>query len=401
MQSAIAVSYELDDPALAADELVRQIQEKIEFKKESIAILYTEPNIGFAELTELLHQQLGFAVIGGSTANASTITSEGYHELAVILHVLTADDCLFSAAISEPLEVEPKKRIIDTYRRALKELNSKDAKAKPKMLYLVASMLPGFSSDSIVSTLSKASSGLPVFGFMAADDFEFCDQQVFLNETFGGDRVAVLLIAGNVQPIFEVKSLIGSENLSRKKITKAHDNVICEIDNLPAIEYLKDFPFINDETTRLWNYQFFVELDNEKDNGGVSVSRALKAYDKEKGEISCFASVPENSYISLQYSNDTNVKESCEEALDEVLEKLNDCPDNGYEYSTMLISSSSLRSLFLTSQKDAEGVLVNKKLPASYVASGVYAFGEIAPSSFKNGKAINNFHNAAMVICAL
>ena len=401
MQSAIAVTYELDDTAVAAEELVRQIKEKIDFKEESIGILYTETNMDFGELAELLYQQLGITVIGGSTANAATITNEGYHELAVILHVLTADDCIFSTAISEPLDIDPEWRVIETYRKALKDLKEKDAAAEPKMLYVIASMLPDFSSDSIVSALTKVSSGLPAFGFLAADDFKFSDQQVFLNETNGGNRVAVLLIAGNVQPIYEVRNLESSEKLSRRKITKSHDNIICEIDDKPAIEYLKEFSFISDDSTMLWNYQFFVDLATDPHSDEVTVSRALLTLDSESGEILCFANIPENSYISLHYSNDKDVRNSCEKALDEVLEKVNENSENGYEYSTMLISSGSLRNLFLTSEKDAEGVLVNRKLPTSFVTSGVYGFGEIAPTSFNRGKAVNNYYNAAIAICAL
>ena len=65
-----------------------------------------------------------------------------------------------------------------------------------------------------------------------------------------------------------------------------------------------------------------------------------------------------------------------------------------------MFASCSLRNMFLADQKDAEGKLIHEMLPASLVASGVYGFGEVAPTSVKNGKAVNRFHNATMIICA-
>jgi len=401
MESAVAVTYELDDMPLAADELLHQIHEKITIQKESIAILYVQPNLEVEELADILYQQLGFTVIGGTTASASLISGEGYHELAILLQVITADDCQFSTAISEQLTDDPQQQITNTYVEAYEALKDTHAGSEPKMVFVIASVSPGHKTDCLVSSLSAVSEGLPLFGFLSGDDFKFCEQSAFLNGTNGIDRVVVLLIAGNVEPLFEVMTLKGSESLSRRKITKAHDNIISEIDYQPAIEYLKGFSFIGDDTTELWSYQFFVELENEPDTGNVAVCRALKSFDRETGEITCFASIPENSYISLQYCNDCDVKDSSDLAISELLKKLEQKAKGDYRYSTVLIVSGILRSLFLTNQKNAEGILVSEKIPKSLTVSGVYGMGEIAPTAQGRDRAINCYHNAAMVICVL
>ncbi len=401
MRSATAITYELDDIQGAAEELVGQIKEKLTFAKESVAILHAQPEMETGELSALLGEMLGFSVIGGTTAGAALLSNDGHHELAVMLHVLTANDCCFATGVSESMAVEPKRQIVETYEKTLAKLKEKDTAAEPKMAFCVTSIVQSYSSDDCLATLSEVSGGLPIFGFVAADDFEFSKQQVFLDGNSAGDTVALLLIAGNVRPIFEVKNLAGSETLSIRKVTKAHDNIICEIDDKPAYEYIKDFPFISDQTKVLWNYQFFVEMQNEADNDGVPVSRALNTYDVKTGEIACFANVPENSSIGLQYCDDEDVKASCQTALRELEEKLAAASTEDYQYSTVFIASCSLRNMFLADQKDAEGILVREMLPPSLTVSGLYAFGEIAPTSIRNGRAVNRFHNATMTICAL
>lgn len=400
MNSATAITYELDDIHAAAEELIQQIKEKLTFNKESIAILHAQPEMETKELSAILHERLGFPVIGGTTAAAATLSNVGYHEFAIMLHVMTADDCLFSAAISSSMIEQPKQCIIDTYHKALNGLNEKDALAQPKMIYCIASMIDGCSSDDILTILSDESQSLPIFGFNAADDFQFNKQQVFLNGVQHNDVIAILLIAGNIKPIFEVKNLAGSQHLAKQKITKAKGNIIYEIENKPAYEYLNNFEFITNDTYILWNYQFFVEMPNNINNDGISVSRALSTYDKTSGEITCFADVPQGSYIHLQYCKDSDVKNSCEEALTELKTKIDKAESNDYKYSTIIIASCSLRNMFLADQKDAEGTLVNKIIPDSLCVSGLYAFGEIAPTSVYNGKAVNRFHNATMAICA-
>jgi len=168
-------------------------------------------------------------------------------------------------------------------------------------------------------------------------------------------------------------------------------------------EALKVISEAESETDKLFNYQFFVEYRNRGDDDAIPVSRALKNYDKETGEIMCFANVPQNSYIGLRYCDGKDVAATTGNGLKEITEKLTNAMSakEGYEYSTVLVASCSLRSVFLADLKDTEGVLVKEMLPSNLVVSGIYGFGEIAPTSVANGRAVNRFHNATFTLCAL
>lgn len=401
MKSATAATYELDDISAAVTELAGQIREKLDLEKESIGILYGQPDMELGDLSAKLHEELGFSIIGGTTAGGATLSNDGHQELAVILHVLTAADCYFATAISPSIITDPAPYVIATYKNALSALHCNRQGEQPKLVFCITSIVQGYSSDSTLAPLHNITNGLPIFGFVAADDFEFSKEQVFLNGESGSNRVALLLISGNVRPIFEIRNLAGSQTLSKKQVTKASGTTIYEIDSKPAYEYIKEFPFIEKEAGSLWNYQFFVEMQNQSDNDGVLVSRVLSSYSKESGEVSCFANVPQHSYISLLYCDGTDVKSSCKKALEGVKAKIAEAQQDSYQYSTILITSCSLRNMFLADEKDAEGNLIKEIIPPGLATSGMYALGEIAPTSIRNGKAVNRFHNATITICAL
>ena len=399
MKSATAISYELDNIAKATQELTAQIKEKLTFGKNTVAILHGQSDMEIGELSAAVSRELGCPVIGGTTAAGAVLTNEGYHGLAVVLHVLSDDDCMFATAISGSMAEDPEKEIEDTYRKAYNSLKEQDASAEPKMVICIASIVGSIASDNILDKVSQLCGSLPVFGFNAGDDFEFCKQQVYLDGEYGGDRMAILLLSGNVRPIFQTANLAGKKALEKRLVTKAHDNIICEIEGKPAVDYIKDFPFIDEETTVLFNYQFFVEMPGDANIDGIPVSRALSTFDKETGEVTCFANVPENSYIGLLYCEGKDVAATSEAGIKEFLEKIK-AADDDYEYSTVLIATCSLRNMFLAAMREAEGDLIKELFPQDLTVSGLYAFGEIAPTSVKNDKAVNRFHNATFTICA-
>jgi len=399
MKSATAISYELDDLKAAVEELTTQIIDKLTFKKNTIAILYGQPDIEVEKLSAAISWELGCHVIGGTTAAGASLTSEGYHELAVVLHVMTDDNCLFATAISNSLANDPIKEITETYKKAYFNLKILDTTAEPQMVICIGSMVPSISSDNILAKVSGLCNYLPVFGFNAGDDFDFSKQQVYLDGTVGGDRLVLLLISGNVQPVFHTANLAGKKALEKRLVTKARDNIIYEIEGKPAFEYIKEFPFIDSQTTDLFNYQFFVEMHNGAYSDDIPVSRALSAYDKETGEVTCFANIPENSHIGLLYCDGNDVAITSENGIRDFLRKIGS-EDDGYEYSTVFIATCSLRNMFLADMKETEGDLVKDLIPSNLTVSGLYAFGEIAPTSIHDGKAVNQFHNATFTLCA-
>jgi len=202
MKSATAVTYELDDTSKAVTDLTKKIREKLTPEKYTVSILYGQPEMDFGELSAALSSELGCLVIGCTTAAGAVVTNNGYHELAAALHVITGNDCLFTAAISSSLTTDPEEKITDTYRRAYRYLKKQDKSAEPEMVICITSIVESIASDKILEIVAALCGDLPVFGFNAADDFDFSKQQVFLSGITGGDRLVLLLISGDIKPIY-------------------------------------------------------------------------------------------------------------------------------------------------------------------------------------------------------
>jgi len=399
MKSATAFTYELDDVERAVSELTAQIREKLVFEKNTVAVLHAQPAIDLSGLAAALSRELGCDVVGGTIAGSAVFTNEGFHELGLALHVITGGDVFFASAISGSMEADPEKEIADTYHRARSLLREQDASAEPKLAFLITPPLGSCSPDSAVQILTEICVTVPIFGYAAADDFEFIDWRVFRNEVCDRDRMLVLLFAGNIRPLFQVENLSTRKALKKNLITKTHGNVISEIDGKPAFEYIKNLPDFSSEASLLWHYHFFVDIQNNSKTETVSVCRSLNSHDEEKGEFSCFGDVPEDTTFGVLACDDKDVKKSCELAMKEFADKLA-ADESGYEYSTVLIVSCGMRNMYLVGAKELEANLVRDMLPDGLVASGLYGFGEIAPVSTASGEEVNAFHNATFTMCA-
>jgi len=216
MKSAIAISYELDDIGATVRELTAQVRRGLMFTDHTVAILYGQPDMEVDELSYALSLELGCHVFGGTMTEGACITNEGDHEPAVVLHVLTDNNCLFATAISDSIKDNHVKKIAETFRDAYLDLKEQDLTAEPKMAVYVAPIMESINPNDILSIISELCGNIPVFGFNAADDFDFHKQQIYLDGITGSDKLVILLISGDTCPIFQIANLAGFMRVLRK-----------------------------------------------------------------------------------------------------------------------------------------------------------------------------------------
>ncbi|MDR0387828.1 MAG: hypothetical protein LBH57_07290, partial [Treponema sp.] len=167
MRSAVAISYELDDPAEAAGQLAGSIREKLRLGKHSIGILLCDADTDGAALTGELEKTLGFEIAGMTTL--AVLDSGGHHEAAAVLMALTADDCGFFASVSEPLsEGDYERKIADAYRAAGPSEGGYGA--GPGVIFAFCPYGMPFSGDRYPDILSRTMPGVPLMGGIASDD---------------------------------------------------------------------------------------------------------------------------------------------------------------------------------------------------------------------------------------
>lgn len=121
MKSIVSVTYEMDDPETAAAELLDGITRTFTPAKNSVGILFCYSDMEIDKLAARVEEKAGFEIIG-CTAIANMDERDGFHEMAVTLTVLSADDCLFATAASDPITPE---NVAESIGKACEEIRGK------------------------------------------------------------------------------------------------------------------------------------------------------------------------------------------------------------------------------------------------------------------------------------
>ncbi len=400
MKSATAVTGEIDDLNIAADELTGDIREKLSFGKSSLGIVFCDADVDVAELGRQLHTRLGFDIVG-LTTTATIEKTSGYGDMGIVMTVITGDDVEFTVAESGELPETGYRELIGTkYSQSRSNL-----KADPKVIFIFAPYIVNITSENYLEALSEASGGLPVFGGVATDHYELKYQKTFHNGNEFLRGVVFALIGGNVKPVFSMEHNFSTTVERRGIITKSTDNMVECVDDVTFKEFLSDFGPVPDEESVIFHYQstpFAIELpDYEK--GEQPVVRALCTLDHGNRAGGFLSKMPENSAISINVLYRDNLSQSCAATLDRLTEKMRQ--NENYEYSLIMVSTCNARHLLMGDTKDIEAKILSEKLAGtgeSLNAFGFYGFGEMCPTAvLPDGRAKNRFHNCSFAACAI
>ena len=393
MHSATAVTYETFDQEAAALELVAQIRSSMPETRNRCGILFLDPDYDGEALTARLEKKLDMPVIGATSA--AMLSGGGYHADCATLLVLGGDDCVFSTALSGDITGDTAEEALAAcYERARAGLG----KAEPVMTFLLSAPSPGCTEDVKLAMLHRISGGMPVFGGVAADRFEFAHTRVFGEGSSGASSVALLLIGGNVRPKFVMRNM-PRKHLSRSRITGAHTNVVHTIDGVPCRKYMEEHGADCSSTMALHFTPLLVETRDCHKGEEHVVCRPIISFDEETGDGITITAVPEGSAVTVQAIEPADIAASCREAMQALLVEME--ADPGYTYSTVIIITCAARHMVLAFDKEREAMLAEEILPPSLTRGGYYSFGEFCPIAVQNGKADNRLHNLSLGLCAL
>lgn len=400
MKTVVAVTPEIDDLELAANELVSQIREKLKLERNSVGIAYCDSDMDVAGLGELLHAELGIDIVG-LTATATIERHTGYNDTGVVFSVLTADDVFFSIGSTGELD---KDSFPDAVRKTYEDARTR-IKDDPKLILTFAPYIADLSSDNYAEALDEVSGGIPVFGGVATDHFDPQQQRTFYNGQAYSRGLIFLLLAGNVKPVFSLEHHFGAKVEKRGFITKSSKNLIERVGNQTFKEFVASMIPVPDETNVISSFEstpFVMELpDYDKDE--QPVLRVLCSIDHETGAGGFLSKMPEGSKLYLSVFELDNLSQSCSGALTTIVSQMTENSD--YKYSMVFISTCNGRHLLMGGMKDLESGVVSKKLSqfsSELNAMGFYAFGEICPTGKRvDGKAKNRFHNVSFALCAI
>ncbi|MDR1132593.1 MAG: FIST C-terminal domain-containing protein [Synergistaceae bacterium] len=403
LKSTTAVTYELDDIASGTDELARITKENLTFARNGFGLLFCDSDVDHDKFVSELARKLGVPIVGYS-ATAMFCDSEGLCDTAAILTTVASDDVNFSIATSDPLTGDNiAAQIASTYSRARESLEG-----EPKLVLVFPPYLLGIMLDIYPRELERASGGLPVFGGLPAHDDVRGSTAVYCGDSAASDRMTLVLLSGNVKPVMTVKNSLGVLANLKRTVTGSKDNVIYKVGDDSFVEFLKRFGLDveklanpDEKTTSFATYPLLIEKTGEENPDGIPVVRTLHGVNLEEGSGTAVGEVPEGCVISVGILLPKDIEKSSSDSVQDLLEKMAAGESEGYRYSTVFAISCVARYYVMAPRNTLEADVLRRKLPRELSMSGYYSFGEVCPTSVRQGKAMNAAHNESLVLLAL
>lgn len=395
MKSFVNVTEQIDDLPLAAEELLAGASPG-SLQKNTVGILYCYSDMEIAELAAILSQKAGFPILGCS-AIATMEQTRGLCEMAASLMVMTADDCSFSAAVSEPITPENAAEQIDKTCARAKAALGEDL----KLIFALPPYILGIMLDEYASGFNRCCPGIPVLGGLPSYNATG-DQNLTI---FGGeacpDRLVILAMSGNLRPVFSINNVTSVDADRKRKVTKAKGNVVYRVGDQSFTDYLREVGLPVDNLTEGNTTITFVAnpLLLENSQAGYSFVRTLHEINLKEGSGTAIGQIPEGATISVCLLQRGEIEQAAKAGMKYLSGKMAAAQGDGYRYSAVLAVSCIGRHLLMLPTKNAEVNGLLSEFPEGLALTGFYSYGELGPQGA--AEAQNFAHNESLILCAI
>jgi len=375
---------ELDDENKAIQDITSQLKFEHGIPQNVIGIITCHYEFILSGVYQAICKVLPFDTVG-TISSAQSFHSQTDLLLLTIL-IISSDDVEFDIIKTESLiDSSPDIMVKNAYQ------TSKRESSKPALILTFSPFIPQNCGDVYVNALDEVSGGVPLFGTLAIDDtLDFSNCFMIHNGEYYKDRMAMVLIYGNIQPKFYVANMSESKIIGKSAlITKSAGPVLMEVNNHHVMDYFIDLGLAkaSEQQYAMVTIPFLLDYND----GTPKVSKIFVMLTENKHAL-CAGIMPEGSTIYMTKADEQDIINTTSLALDKML------PDFE-KASVLLIYTCIARYLTLGALQFKEMELVknriNNQLPYIMINSG----GEICPTQVSDGKAINRFHNNTFVAC--
>lgn len=392
MRSFQAFTDEIDDLDLAVEQLAEQI-EKFDLTNKTGGVLYCGSEVNTTELCKKLWNKFHLPFIG--TTCLGQFTCDGYKEAAICLNLFTGEDICFSGGMSGDLTSE---NMVEEIKEAYTALKKKMHRQEV-VIILYIPWHPGVVYDDILDALTESSGGVPIFGGVCSDEWEFNNCYAMDSQGSYPNRAAMLLIGGNFNPKFVTTYSINWSSENAVTVNRASGATVYEIDGQPATEYLAsiglDLPDGNVFSDCLASPMIF--RYKTKDGDTVSIVRNLFMANNEEGSVTFAGRVLQGSQMTLALTSRITIKQSMNEPFENLYNEM--LPDKEYEHSGILVSSCTGRYCLTVADKNTECSSLQQAVDNGLIVAGGYLNGEFCPiRNEKTGKYMTLLNNETFTL---
>ncbi|MGL5059776.1 MAG: FIST signal transduction protein [Microcoleus sp.] len=331
-------------------------------------------------LQQICETYPGIELIGGTTdGEMSSIL--GFEQDSLTLMLFCADNITIRAGIgrdiSHDLNAAIQTAVIQATTGHTEEI--KLCIALPESLTTSAVLI----LDNLHQALGEK---VPVFGGLTADRWQFKQTYQFYKTEVCSDAIPILLISGSI--LFSHSIASGWNPIGKRGIvTKADRNIVCEIDNRPALEfyhhYLGQMPPSSE-------YPLAV-FDATETNYYMRAPNGI--YDVETGSVTFFGDIPEGAIVQITETTRDSILSASRTSMMQALENY-----PGQQPAAAVYFSCASRRQILGTRTREEYALTQTCLTQALPSCGFYTNGEISPLEEQG---ISYFHNETFVTLLL
>ena len=371
------------------EEVIQEILEQLDLENEaltnSVGLLTCSFDFVESGMVKAICEALPFDVIGCTTLMNANNEESG--SILLCLTVFTADDCCFSACVSDAIGSD-----IDAEISAVAEKAKANLDGEPKMSIALFPMF-GVGGELMLNALDRALDGGPIFGTVACDQdtAEYSNTYIIFNGECYRDRLSFFLISGNVNPRFVVAAT-SEQNLRRQQavITSSEGCIISEINNIPARNYFESIGMSAGKGVEgMSSVPFVVDYGD----GSQPVARAIFGLN-EDGSAVCGGYMPEGSTLYIGRMDEEDILLTAETSTKELLEK--------EDINGIIFFPCLGRNMVLVADPFHEIDVVRSVVADKVPWHLAYSAGECCPVyNTNNDDVTNRFHNFTFIGCAL
>lgn len=387
LKTIIVHTRELDDFDAAIASINSQIENQGGLKSNSVGIIACHYEFILSDMVKAICEALPISTVGA--VSVTQAVKEDADQLLLTITILTSDDVSFKTCYTTEIDDSCIEPVENAYREALVGDSE-----EPALMMAFSPIYMHTSGDELSKIFNTVSGGVPCFGTFAIDETGvFEHAYTIFNGEFSKERVAMLLIYGDVQPHFFLAS-VSPDRVQQNSalVTKSDKQVLMEVNNKPVGEYFESFGLLDPaklDSFSLASITFVMDYGD----GMPPVSRVFVTYTPD-GYAVCAGEIPEGTSIKIGSFNKDDVIQTACKSVGEALEIASD-------KSCMLMYSCFSRSMSLGSELlaevDAVRELIGDQIPYMIADSG----GEFCPTHIGTDRTVNRFHNNTYIICVI
>lgn len=391
MAAILTSTRYFSDIDIMVDELLNGVPNDL--GANDIAFLSTASEANYRTLVPMLASRLPCTLVGGTTLNSP------FHsrDCEVGAYMTVVRGIRHALAVSEPLvETDGRGQMERLYRDCVSRLG--DA---PKVFFPIMPVIPNLTANYYMPHLFELAGDIPVFGGMVSDDFDSDKFAVFAGRDCYPDRIALLALGGDIEPVFGSGCDVTILSRYRPTVTEASGNVVSRVDDMSFCEYLTKLGF-HDDVRLISDFPLCVIIyGGLSDRDGIPEISHLVQTDPAKGTGTFSSEIPMGRNIAVGFLTKDNIDASTRKCIDEIGTKIESRKRDGYNFSLVFCVSCVGRYFALVGQDNSEGEMVTAAFNGKIPLFGYYGFNEICPVPGLQGEFFNRPLSDSIVMCAL